>query len=220
MDPRARSIRDGYATVAKVYAEQLDGELAAKPLDRAFLDAFAEATRGNGLVADLGCGPGQIAAYLHQRGVSVEGLDLSPAMIEQARACHPEIPFRVGDLFALPYADGALAGAAAFYAIVHMPTADLAQPFRELHRVVAPGGVVALAFHVGTDQVHVDDLFGCATSLDFWFHPPDGVVGMLVDAGFSLEARLDREPHPGVEHPSRRCYLLARRAISDSSPVR
>jgi ubiquinone/menaquinone biosynthesis C-methylase UbiE len=213
MDPRRSSIRNGYATVAKAYADHLDGELAAKPFDRAFLDAFAESTGGSGRVVDVGCGPGQVAAYLHQRGIAVEGMDLSPEMIEQATARHPQISFRVGDMFALPYADAALAGVAAFYAIVHMPTAELTLPFRELHRVVAPGGVVALAFHVGTDQVHVDDLFGCSTSLDFWFHPPDVVSAMLVEAGFVIEARLDREPHPGAEHPSRRSYLRARRGI-------
>ena len=43
------------------------------------------------------------------------------------------------------------------------------------------------------------------------FHDPDAVVAALVAAGFTLEARLDREPYPGVEHPSRRTYLLARK---------
>ncbi|MDQ3368743.1 MAG: hypothetical protein M3680_25215 [Myxococcota bacterium] len=74
--------------------------------------------------------------------------------------------------------------------------------------MLAPGGLLALAFHVGTDTVHVDELFGCATSLDFMRHRPEAVIA---DAGFTLEARLAREPYPGVEHPSQRTYLLARR---------
>jgi SAM-dependent methyltransferase len=200
-------IRAGYATIAGAYATELLGELAGKPLDRAFLDAFAETVTGR--VADLGCGPGQIAAYLATRRVSVEGLDLSPEMIAQARAAHPAIEFRVGDLFALPYADASLGGIVAFYAIVHTPTAEL--EFRDFHRVLAPGGLVAVAFHIGDMETHVDELWGEPTSLDFYFHPTDAVIAALARAGLTVEARLEREPYANAEHPSRRAYLLARR---------
>ena len=210
MDPRGADIRAGYATIARAYHEHLRDELAGKPLDRAFLTAFADSVEP-GPVVDVGCGPGQVAAYLHARGVSVEGLDLSPEMIEQAVAAHPAIAFRVGDMFALPYADASLAGIVAFYAIVHVPTAELGAPLQELHRVVRPRGLVALAFHVGTAPTHVDELWGCATSLDFWFHPIDAVAAALEAAGFAIEARLERAPYPDLEYPSRRAYLLARR---------
>ncbi|HMG54379.1 MAG TPA: class I SAM-dependent methyltransferase [Kofleriaceae bacterium] len=209
-DPRADALRRGYASVARAYREQLSGELAGKPLDRAFLDAFAERCAG-GTIVDLGCGPGHVAAYLAARGARVEGLDLSPAMIDEARASHPGIEFRVGDMFALPYADRSMAGAVAFYAIVHLRSSELVAPMRELHRVLAVGGLAALAFHAGTETVHVDELFGCPTSLDFMFHVPESVIASLVEAGFTIEARLDREPYAGAEHPTRRVYLLARK---------
>ncbi len=200
-------IRAGYATLADAYATELLGELAGKPLDRAFLDAFAESVTGR--VVDLGCGPGQIAAYLHARGASVEGLDLSPEMVAQATAAHPAIEFRVGDMFALPYADASLGGIVAFYAIVHTPTAAL--DFRDFDRVLAPHGLVALAFHVGESTTHVDELFGRATSLDFYFHPTDAVIAALAEVNLVVEARLEREPYVGAEHPSKRAYLFARR---------
>jgi SAM-dependent methyltransferase len=209
-DPRGESLRRGYATVARAYREHLLDELAKKPLDRAFLDAFAERTAG-GLVVDVGCGPGQVARYLAARGATVEGIDLSPAMIEEATASHPGLAFRVGDMFALPYASASVTGIVAFYAIVHLRSDELLAPLRELHRVLVPGGLAALAFHAGTDTIHVDELFGCATSLDFMLHAPEAVTAALAAAGFTLEARLDREPYPGAEHPTRRTYLLARR---------
>jgi SAM-dependent methyltransferase len=207
-DPRADSIRTGYAPVARAYREQLGDELAGKPLDRAFLDAFAERCAG-GRIADVGCGPGHVARYLADRGARVEGLDLSPQMIEEACASHPAIPFHVGDMFALPF-EG-VRGLVAFYAIVHLPTEELVTPFREFHRALAPGGLAAIAFHAGGAIVHVDELFGVATSLDFMFHPPDAVIAALATAGFTLEARLDRAPYPEVEHQSQRTYLLARK---------
>ncbi|NVB84421.1 MAG: class I SAM-dependent methyltransferase [Kofleriaceae bacterium] len=172
------------------------------------LDAFAERV-GQGLLLDIGCGPGHVARYLAERGANVEGVDLSPEMIAEARAACPDLAFRVGDMFDLPYDAASAGGIVAFYAIVH--TRELRRPFEEFHRVLAPGGVALVAFHVGTETVHVDELFGGATSLDFMFHPPDDVAAALVAAGFTIEARLDREPYPGAEHPSRRTYLLARK---------
>ncbi|MBA3500152.1 MAG: class I SAM-dependent methyltransferase [Myxococcota bacterium] len=207
-DPRADALRRGYETVARAYREHLLDELAGKPLDRAFLDAFAEGCRGT--ILDVGCGPGQIARYLASRGATVEGVDLSPAMIEEAKASHPGIPFRVGDMFALPYEPGSIGGIAAFYAIVHLRSDELVAPLRDFARVLVPGGLVALSFHVGVDIVHVDELFGAPTSLDFVLHRPEDVTAALADAGFALEARLDRAPYPGVEYPSQRTYLLAR----------
>jgi SAM-dependent methyltransferase len=209
-DPRADALRRGYATVARAYREHLASELDGKPLDRAFLDAFAERCRGGGIV-DVGCGPGHVAAYLAARGAQVEGVDLSPAMIEEAVASHPGIAFRAADMFALPYDAGTVTGIVAFYAIVHLRSDELVAPFREFARVLAPGGLAAVAFHAGETTVHVDELFGCATSLDFMFHPPAAVERAFGEVGFMIEARLDREPYPDAEHPSRRTYLLARR---------
>jgi len=212
-DPRADQLRTGYAPVAAAYREQLSGELAGKPLDRAFLDAFVERvamTTTGGTIVDVGCGPGHVAHYLASRGATVEGLDISPEMIAEATATRPELRFRVADMFALPYGDAEVAGIVAFYSIVHLRTDELVAPFREFHRVLAPAGVAAIAFHIGHEVVHVDELFGRATSLDFVMHPPDAVIAALVEAGFTLEARLDRSPYPNVEHPSQRTYLLVR----------
>jgi SAM-dependent methyltransferase len=209
VDPRADTLRAGYAVIARAYREQIGGELAGKPLDRAFLAAFVE--RCHGKVADLGCGPGHVAKFLADCGAEVEGLDLSPEMIGEARASFPSLAFRVADMFALPYDTGTLAGIIAFYSIVHLRSDELAAPMAEFHRVLAPGGLVAVAFHVGTDEVHVDELFGVTTSLDFMFHQPEAVIAALVAAGFTLEARLDRAPYPEVEHASPRTYLLARK---------
>ena len=201
---RDDDLRRGYAPVARAYAEHLVDELAGKPLDRALLSAFAE-TRG--LIADVGCGPGHIAKFLADRGATVEGSDLSPEMIAEAKTRFPALELRVADMFALPY-EG-LAGIVAFYAIVH--TRDLDALFEEFFRALAPGGRVLLAFHVGNETNYVDELFGVKTSLEFEFHDPATVIAALTNAGFTLEARLDRKPYPDVEYPSDRTYLLAAR---------
>ena len=99
-------IRESYDSAAEAYAEQLGDELENKPLDRHLLNRFAEETRGMGLVADLGCGPGQIARYLRDQGVNVIGIDLSPEMIRVAASRNADIEFRVGDMNRLDLPDG------------------------------------------------------------------------------------------------------------------
>jgi SAM-dependent methyltransferase len=203
-------IRQSYDSVADAYAERLATELDGKPLDRHLLNRFSEETRGGGLVADLGCGPGHIARYLRDQGVDVTGIDLSQEMIRVATSHNPGIQFRVGDMNDLDMPDGFLAGAVAFYSIVHVDMPNLAPIFREVRRVVVDGGLVMVAFHVGDQVIHVDDLFGARVSLDFHFHTPGKVIEALCAAHLTVIEHVEREPYDGVEHPSRRCYLTAR----------
>jgi trans-aconitate methyltransferase len=73
-----------YDVVAEEYAAAFSDELDAKPFDRELLDGLAREVAGRGLVCDLGCGPGQIGAYLAQRGCDVVGIDISPGMLLSA----------------------------------------------------------------------------------------------------------------------------------------
>ncbi len=66
-------IQNSYDSVAREYADEIYAELADKPFDRELLDRFAKRV-GSGRVCDLGCGPGQIARYLWERGVNLFGL--------------------------------------------------------------------------------------------------------------------------------------------------
>src|SRR5262245_552423 len=91
-------VRACYDAVAREYAARFADELAHKPLDRELLDRFADELRGRGPVWDLGCGPGQTTAYLHGRGVSVRGLDLSADLLREARQRHPGVEFGQGDM--------------------------------------------------------------------------------------------------------------------------
>jgi SAM-dependent methyltransferase len=208
---RSASVRESYDALASAYAEAYAGELDGKPLDRALLGAFAEMVRGRGPVVDVGCGPGHVAAKLHELGVEcVEGVDLSEEMIRLASERFPALRFRQGDFHALPYASGSLAGVAAFYAIVHLSIAELAPVFRELHRCLAPGALLLLAFHVGDEARPVDELLGQRVSLTFRFLPTAGVRAALEEVGFAIEAVLERQGSAVVEHPTLRAYLLAR----------
>lgn len=202
-----------YDLVAEDYAEHFHDELEKKPFDRRMLDWLVEKVGGLGAICDMGCGPGQVARYLHERGARACGVDFSTAMVAQARKLHPpEITFSVGDMLALTdVADETYGGVAAFYSVVNIPPSSLARALRELHRVLRVGGVLLLAFHVGEEVKHLDEWWGKEVSVDFYFYRTGDVKQRLLEAGFELEEVIEREPYPEVEYQSRRAYIFARR---------
>jgi SAM-dependent methyltransferase len=209
------TVRAFYDAVAREYAEEFANELGAKPLDRALLERFAAGVRGAGPVYDLGCGPGgQTTAFLHALGVDVRGVDLSPAAVAEAARRHPQIAFETGDMLALPLTDGAAAGIVGFYSIVHFSPEQVRTAIREMGRVMRAGAPLLVAFHVGDEVVHVDELFGRRVSVDFRFHPVQRVEDALRDAGVAEIETIERDPYPEVEHPTRRAYVFARKPIA------
>ena len=212
MNDAIHSTRDSYDRVADEYTRHIFDELQGKPLDRALLDRFAADTTGIGQVCDLGCGPGHVARYLSDVGVTVFGLDLSNGMLEQARKLNPEIQFTQGNMLGLELADGSLAGIVAFYSIVHLPPESLAQAFREMERVLRAGGRLLLAFHMGDEVIQLKELWDRPVSLDFFFFEPAIVQHPMESAGFRIEEVIERGPYaPEVEYQSRRAYIFARK---------
>jgi ubiquinone/menaquinone biosynthesis C-methylase UbiE len=187
----------GYDAIAEQYAEEFRAALDESPLDRALLSGFAEMVRRDHpdpQVLEAGSGPGNITAHLHRLGMTVRGIDLSPAMVELARRTHPEVGFDVGDMGALDVADGSVAAVVAWYSLIHVPALQRPGVISEFHRVLRPGGYALLAFQVGDDTLHFDEAFGHEVSLDFHRLQPDAVITLLDDAGFALTARLVRAP--------------------------
>ncbi len=200
-----------YDGVAAEYAQRYNNELQNKPLDCKLLDWLIEKV-GSGIICDMGCGPGQVGAYLHQRGATVTGVDLSPEMIKQAQQLHPAIPFQVGDMLALTdIADNTFGGMAAFYSLIHIDRPQMVAALTELKRVLRPGGILLLSFHIGGEVRHLDELLGKPVSLDFVFFTPDEMRDYLLQAGYELQETLIRYPYPDVEYPSQRAYLFARK---------
>ena len=207
---QSEQVRRAYDKIAAAYGEHFADELRHKPQDRQLLRRFALSLPQQGRVLDLGCGPGHIAAYLAGEGSrAVCGIDLSPAMVQEARRRYPEIAFDAGDMLALPLADASLTGIVAMYAIVNLERAALPAAFAEMHRVLQPGGRLLLSFHIGDETVHREELFGEAISLDFHFLQPQEVAKQLGQAGFAIEEIVEREPYPEVEYQSRRAYVFA-----------
>jgi SAM-dependent methyltransferase len=208
---RRELIRESYDAVAQDYAGHVFGELAGKPLDRSLLEEVAR--RARGAVCDLGCGPGHVARHLHACGADVLGIDLSPAMVAEARHRTRGLRFEVGDMFDLRWEDGSFGAVVAMYSLIHCTSEALPIAAAEIHRVLRPGGLLLAGFHRGEEVRHLDEWWGHPVALDFRFHEPAEITGVLTDAGFEVERIVERDPYPGVEVETKRFYVLALRPV-------
>lgn len=199
-DDHVDSPRAVYDASSARYVEFVGTELSGATedaVDLAMLVAFVElvAQCKPCKVADLGCGPGRVAAFLARQQVEVVGIDVSKRLIATARKAHPHVRFEEGRLDDLPFVDRSLAGAVCWYSIIYTPPDLLAQVFMEIARVLASGGLVLLAFQAGTgDAVVKTDAQGTGLSLTSYRHDVDEVARRLQTADFDLHATAVRSP--------------------------
>ena len=207
----ANTVQSTYDILAEEYARRIYDELQHKPFDRDLLNRFAASIREGGLVCDLGCGPGQVARYLYDRGLRACGLDVSEGMLACARRLNPGIEFAQGDMRALPVPNDSWAAITAFYAIVNLHPSDVAKAICEMQRVLEPKGKLLLSFHIGEDDLAVEEnVWGSGIPLEATLYRVSTIAGYIRDAGLVIDEIVERDPYaPQVEYPSRRAYIFA-----------
>jgi SAM-dependent methyltransferase len=205
----ARATAAAYDTWAVRYAELARDSLDALPLDRAFLAALADLVLAGsaGPVAELGCGPGHVTAYLRDLGLDAFGVDLSTALIDIARETNPDLRFEVCSMDALDVVDGALDGIVCWYSIIHTAPGGLPAYFAEFRRVLAPGGHLLLAFFESEGD-RVTEFDHRVAPAYRW--PVDDLAALARDADFVEVGRMLREP--SEQERFRRGHLILRRS--------
>lgn len=212
MERSQTGLQSSYDCVAKKYAKRFHDELDRKPFDRKMLDWLVEKVDGLGTACDLGCGCGHIANYLHDRGLDVCGIDLSPEMIKQAQNLNPNITFQQGDMLSLTgVADNSFSAIAAFYSMIHVPRSLVADALQEVKRMLCSRGVLLLTFHIGQQTNHLEEWFDERVFLDFHFFETAEMKDYLRTAGFELEEAIERDPYLDMEVQTRRAYIFAKK---------
>jgi ubiquinone/menaquinone biosynthesis C-methylase UbiE len=130
-------------------------------------------------------------------------------MVAEAQRLNPDIPFHQGSMLALPDDDNSWGGIAAFYCIIHIPREHIVDALQELKRVLKPGGILLVTFHIGGEIKHLDEWWEKPVNLDFAFFQPTEMESWLKEAGFELGETLVREPNPEVEVATRRAYIFS-----------
>ncbi len=150
-DAHSGAIRDEFAHQAESFARSPTMSLGTT------LDVLVDLVPEDpgALWVETACGPGLIARAMAPRVGSVVGIDLTPSMVEKARADAAaagveNVSFETGDVTALPMADDSLDGAITRFSLHHIPA-----PIRvleEMARVVKPGGYVVVSDFVTDDD--------------------------------------------------------------------
>lgn len=176
-------------------------------------------------VLDVACGPGLTACRFAGLAEHVTGIDLTPAMIEQARALQrtkglENLAWHVGDVGSLPFPDASFSLVFTRYSFHHMlaPSSVMA----EMVRVCAPGGRVVVV-DVYTSSPEQAEAYNHVESLRDPSHvralPLDELEGLFEDSGLeetsiafdkldvSLEELLGASfPNPGDADEIRRIF--------------
>ena len=170
---------------------------------------------------DLGCGPGLLALEMSVQVAdagAVEGIDASPSMMELAlRRCagRANVRLRLGDVAELPYEDAAFDAGVCTQVYEYVP--DVRKALRELHRVMRPGGRVAI---VDTDWEscvwHSSDSTRMRRVIDSWeTHCPNPqlprVLGKLLHEAEFSDVRCNAIPLINTAyHPQTFSYAMIR----------
>ncbi|MCG7596723.1 class I SAM-dependent methyltransferase [Mycobacterium sp. PSTR-4-N] len=139
---------------------------------------------GSHLIADIGCGTGILADRIARevQGARVTGVDMSDGMLAEARRRSSAVQWVRAPAEQLPFADGSLDAVVSTSAFhwFNQPAA-----LREFHRVLAPGGVAAVATLSPRRLVPVDLL--PAVRLPAYDAPdPAAMRRLFTDAGFTV----------------------------------
>jgi SAM-dependent methyltransferase len=201
---------ESYDRVAHRYAELVRSGLEGLPLESALFDHFARRVHqaGEGLVLDIGCGPGWLTGLLESRGLKVTGMDISTEMLRLARTHNPGLPFTAASLTQIPLADGVAAGVFCWYVLHHVPDHDLTIAVRELARVTAPGGFLMLGGHIGdSSYIKTEGYGGLPMRVLFARRSPQTYAHLLREAGLTVDATIELGP----DHPASGAVWLAHR---------
>src|ERR1700753_239245 len=190
---RTAAAREGYDRWGATYEDTVEASRALALLERLDVD-----WAGVVAVADLGCGTGRTGSWLAGRGVGeIDGVDLSPAMLEAARARGVHRSLREAEV-----ADNGLDAAAydlVVACLVDEHLADLRPLYAEAARLAAPGGPFALVvFHphfiiASGMPTHFDDAeSGEAVAIETHVHLLSDHVAAGLGAGLRFDALHER----------------------------
>ena len=146
---------------------------------------------------DLGCGTGRTGTWLRaHQVVAIDGVDLTPEMLERAAAKDVYRTLAVADVATTPFAAGAYD--LVITCLVDEHLADLAPLYREASRLARPGAqFVLVGYHpqfimVAGMPTHYDSATGEPIAIETHLHPISEHVTTAHEAGWTLAEMRER----------------------------
>lgn len=183
------AVSDNYSNHAHRYAKRFSDPLRGPSVERTMLEQFARgvASVPSHVVADIGCGPGNITPILKELGVRSVGVDISPSMTRLANKANPDTFYATANAGALPFGTGTLTGVISRFTTIHHAPADLPILLTEYARVLTTGGLLIFStFHTPGPEHTPRTIPDFAVPIIAY--PTSTYFEMLVQAGFGIMA--------------------------------
>lgn len=100
------------------------------------IDKFLIFLRNQPIVADIGCGTGRDIKYLLSKGAQAAGIDISIAMLLEAKKIIPSGNLSLMNMMNLGFPSNAFDGVWAIASILHIPKSNFRTVFHEIIRIL------------------------------------------------------------------------------------
>ncbi len=177
-----KKTQETYRQIAAEYAQaqqqrgQLQGQIAH----------FVALLPPDGLVLDVGCGPGWDTAVLHSHRLTAIGLDFSHEMMRVGRVEHGlQVPFVQADMRQLPLV-GPVDGIWACASLLHLQRNEVLPTLRQFHRLLKPNGILYLSVKLGSGEKWTETSYSQALPRFFTYWQPETLDPLLETAAFQI----------------------------------
>lgn len=184
----ASDLRDLYESSVESYAQMMDTEIEL-PIYGDILSRLKERIAGiDGDLLDTSCGTGHMLHLFRQQYDSARGLvgiDLSPAMVENARArLGSQADLQVGNMKDLSgFTPMSSAAMLSFFAVHHLSPEEIPATFQEWFRTLKPGGQIVVAAWEGSGLID----YGGSSEVRALRYQESELSAWLQGAGFSVD---------------------------------
>jgi SAM-dependent methyltransferase len=179
-----RIVESGYDAISARYEDALRRGRGPQTYFRGFLDRVLELIPDEGMVLDLGCGAGLIAAEL-TTCARVVAVDISAVQLELATRNAPAAIFVRADMTDVAFAPRSFDAVVVFWTLIHVRRELHADILGRIHGWLRPRGLLAGTFGSGDNPAEIEERFFGAPM--YWSHfDADTNRRLLRDAGFEL----------------------------------
>lgn len=184
---RRAKVDSKYWVAATEEADESSYEASAEKDVQAFLDGLGDRVSAEGKVLDLGCGIGRMTAPLAKHFKEVVGVDVADEMIKDAQRLHSKIDnltFLVNDGSSLAdLQDGNFDLVLSYSVLPHLPLSVCEQYFKEVNRILKPGGWFRFQFWIGDERRMSDsDTLNIRVYSERQFSALNDVAGLTVES--------------------------------------
>jgi SAM-dependent methyltransferase len=195
------AVRDGYDDLAAEYDAVRDDSDPPTVL----VDALAAVPEGARLL-DVGCGGGRGVLGAFAARFDAVGLDVSREQLRLAGERAPTARFVQGDMTALPLRDDSVDALTALHSVIHVPSDQHVDVYREFRRVLRDGGEAVVSAGTAAFEAENEDWLDSGTAMRWSIPDPETTEAALADAGFEV---VEYEVVSGVTGGDWRYYRLA-----------